>query len=146
MGRRATDFALLLIRIILAVVFFAHGAQKVFGWFGGPGLRGFVSGMSHNGMPAVISYLVAFGELLGSLGLFFGLLTRIAAAGLALEMLGAVFLIHRPMGFFMNWYGTKKGEGFEYSLTLAIVLLALVIAGAGDYAFDSSNGRKRWRR
>lgn len=146
MGRRATDFALLLIRIGVAVVFFAHGAQKVLGWFGGPGLPGFVSAMSRNGMPAAISYLVAFGELFGSLGLFFGVLTRVAAAGLALEMLGAVFLIHRSMGFFMNWYGTQKGEGFEYSLTLACVLLSLVIAGAGDYSLDSSRGRKKWRR
>lgn len=146
MGRRATDFALLLVRVIVAVVFFAHGAQKVFGWFGGPGLAGFVSGMARTGLPPVLSYAVAFGELLGALGIFFGLLTRLAAAGLALEMLGAVLVVHRRFGFFMNWSGTKKGEGFEYALTLAVVLLSLVVAGAGDYSLDSSRGRRKWRR
>jgi putative oxidoreductase len=146
MGRRATDFALLLVRSVLAVVFFAHGAQKVFGWFGGPGLAGFVSAMARGGMPPAVSYLVAFGELLGSLGLFFGLLTRIAALGLAIEMLGAVFVVHRRFGFFMNWSGTGKGEGFEYALVLAVVLLSLVVAGGGDYSLDSSRGRRKWRR
>jgi putative oxidoreductase len=146
MGRRASDFALLLVRLILAVVFFAHGAQKVLGWFGGPGLHGFVIGLSRGGMPPATGYVVALGELLGSVALLFGFLTRLAAAGLALEMLGAVLLIHRSFGFFMNWSGTKKGEGFEYPLTLAVVLLALVIAGSGDYSLDSSRGRRRWRR
>jgi putative oxidoreductase len=146
MGRRASDFALLLVRLVLAVVFFAHGAQKVFGWFEGPGLSGFVTSLSRGGMPPPIAYLVAFGELLGAAALLSGFLTRLAAAGLAIEMLGGVLLIHRRFGFFMNWTGTKKGEGFEYSLTLAVVLLALVVAGAGDYSLDSSRGRRRWRR
>jgi putative oxidoreductase len=146
MRRRETDFALLVIRIIVAIVFFAHGTQKVFGWFGGPGLSGWVRSMTSHGMPAVVPYLVAFGELLGAIALLFGFLTRLAAAGLLIEMLGAIFLVHRKMGFFMNWTGKLKGEGFEYSLTLAVVLLSLLIAGAGDYSLDASVFRSRWRR
>lgn len=146
MRRRETDFALLLIRLGVALVFFAHGAQKVFGRFGGPGLSGFVGYMKSQGMPVAIPYLVAFGELLGAIALVFGFLTRLAAAGLLLEMLGAILVIHRKFGFFMNWSGNLKGEGFEYSLTLAIVLLSLLVAGAGDYSLDASVFRTRWRR
>lgn len=146
MNRRSTDLALLLVRLILAVVFFAHGAQKVFGWFGGHGLRATVEYMTSQGMPAAIPYLVSFGELAAALGFVVGLLTRIAAAGMLIEMLGAVFLIHWKNGFFMNWEGKLKGEGFEYPLTLAIVLLALAIAGAGAYSIDFSFRRGRLRR
>lgn len=146
MRRRETDFALLLIRLGLAIVFFAHGAQKIFGWFGGPGLSGWVHYMKSQGMPVAIPYLVAFGELLGAVALVFGFLTRVAAAGLLIEMLGGILVVHRKFGFFMNWNGTLKGEGFEYTLTLAIVLLSLLVAGAGDYSLDASVFRTRWRR
>lgn len=136
--KKSTDLALFLIRLILGVVFLVHGSQKLFGWFGGPGLRGFVGYLTSSGMPAVIPYLVAFGETLGALALLFGLLTRIAAAGICLEMLGATFLVHWKAGFFMNWGNEAgRGEGFEYSLTLAVVALAVVVAGAGALSIDA---------
>jgi putative oxidoreductase len=136
--RKSTDLALLLIRLVLGLVFFVHGAQKVFGWFGGPGLRGFAGYLTSQGMPAVIPYLVSFGELAASLGFVAGLLTRIAAAAISLEMFGAVFLVHWKSGFLMNWNAEAgRGEGFEYSLTLAVVCLAIAIAGAGGYSVDA---------
>jgi putative oxidoreductase len=128
MHNRNTDTALLLLRLVVGVVFFAHGAQKVLGLFGGHGLQGTVAAMTKMGFPVIVPYLVSFGELLAGLGLIFGILSRIAAAGMFLEMLGAVLLVHWKNGFF----GDKMG--FEYPLTLCIVCLAILIAGPGRFA------------
>jgi len=142
MDSRKTDTALLLIRLILGLVFLAHGAQKVFGLFGGHGLQATVQFMTKSGMPVIVPYLVSFGELAAGIGFIFGFLTRIAAAGMFLEMLGGVFLIHWKNGFFMNWEGNQKGEGFEYTLTLCVICLALLISGAGAYSIDASMRRR----
>ncbi len=143
-NKKSVDFALLMLRLILAVVFVAHGSQKLLGWFGGPGMKGFVGYMTSQGMPAVVPYLVIVGEFFGGLGLAVGLLTHLAAAGIFIEMLGAVFLVHSKTGFFMNWASTGgRGEGFEYSLTLAVVALAILFAGAGAYSLDAKLWKER---
>jgi putative oxidoreductase len=131
MYSRKVNLALLFTRIAVGIVFFAHGGQKVFGWFGGRGLAATVDGMTKAGMPAVIPYLVAFGELAAGLGLIVGLLTRIAAGGMFIEMLGAVLLVHLKAGFF------AENKGFEYPLTLCLVCLALILTGAGAYSLDA---------
>jgi putative oxidoreductase len=131
MYSRRIDLALLFTRIAVGIVFFAHGAQKVFGWFGGKGLAATVDGMTKAGMPAVVPYLVAFGELAAGLGLIVGLLTRIAAGGMFIEMLGAVLLVHLKGGFF------AENKGFEYPLTLCLVCLVLMLTGAGAYSLDA---------
>ena len=131
MRSRKVDLALLVARISVGIVFFAHGAQKVFGWFGGKGLAATVDGMTKMGMPTVIPYLVAFGELAAGLGLIVGLLTRIAAGGMFIEMLGAVLIVHWRSGFF------AENRGFEYPLTLCLVCLALMLTGAGAYSLDA---------
>jgi putative oxidoreductase len=131
MYSRRVNFALLVARIAVGIVFFAHGGQKVFGWFGGKGLAATVDGMTKAGMPAVVPYLVAFGELAAGLGLIVGLLTRIAAGGMFIEMLGAVLLVHLKGGFFAD------NKGFEYPLTLCLVCLALMLTGAGAYSLDA---------
>ena len=128
MNSRNTDTALLLIRLVVGVVFFAHGAQKVLGLFGGYGLQATVGMMTKNGMPAVVGYLVSFGELLAGLGLIFGVLARIAAAGMFIEMLGAVLVVHFKNGFFAD------KMGFEYPLTLCIVCLGILLAGPGRFS------------
>src|SRR5437588_8154807 len=105
------DTATAVLRLALGVIFFAHGAQKMFGWFGGFGLAGtmgFFTGMLH--VPAPFAYLAIAAEFFGSLGLIFGLLTRLASFGIACNMLVAVAMVHRHVGFFMNWTGTQKGE------------------------------------
>ena len=135
MNPRKMDLALLLIRVVVGVVFFAHGSQKVFGWFGGYGLRGTVEGMTKMGLPIAVPYLVAFGEFTAGLGLIFGFLSRIAAAGMFIEMLGAVLLVHWKAGFFADH------KGFEYPLTLCIVSLGIAITGAGAYSIDASMRR-----
>jgi putative oxidoreductase len=131
MDSRKTDVALFLLRAVVGVVFFAHGAQKVLGWFGGYGLPATVDAMGKNGFSPVIAYLVSFGELTAGLGLIVGLLTRIAAAGMFVEMLGAVLIVHAKNGFFSDKHG------FEFPLTLCIASLAILILGPGAYAFDA---------
>src|SRR5712664_3150698 len=97
--RSAVDWALLVARVIVGVVFMAHGAQKLFGAFGGPGLSAIVQ------MMGPLGYLVSIGEFFGGLGLIFGFLSRFSAASIILIMLGAIITVHAQFGFFVNWAG-----------------------------------------
>jgi putative oxidoreductase len=126
--RSAVDVALLVARVIVGAVFMAHGAQKLFGAFGGPGLSAFV------GMMGPLGYLVSVGEFFGGLGLVVGFLSRFSAASIIVIMLGAIGMVHGKVGFFMNWMGNQGGEGFEYHLLAIAILLVILIAGPGRYA------------
>ena len=128
----AIDVALLLARVIVGVIFMAHGAQKLFGAFGGPGLSAVV------GMMGPLGYLVSIGEFFGGLGLVVGFLSRFSAASIIVIMLGAIGMVHGKVGFFMNWMGNQAGEGFEYHLLAIAVLLVILIAGPGRYAIGRS--------
>jgi putative oxidoreductase len=127
-NRSAVDWALLLARIIVGVVFMAHGSQKLFGAFGGPGLAGVVQ------MMGPLGYLVTIGEFFGGLGIIVGFLSRFSAAAMILIMLGAIAMVHGKVGFFMNWMGQQGGEGFEYHLLAIAVLATILIAGPGRLA------------
>jgi len=123
-------------RLVLGLVFFAHGAQKMLGWFGGAGFSGTMSGFTQMGMPAALAFLVIFIEFFGGLSMLFGLLSRLAGLGITTLMIGAILMVHYRFGFFMNWMGQKKAEGFEYHL-LAIALAVLVLVrGAGAFSID----------
>lgn len=127
----------LILRVALGVVMFPHGAQKLLGWYGGHGLAGtlgFFTEQMH--IPWIIVLLIIIGESFGSVGLIVGLLTRFAAASLAVIMLGAITMVHWPHGFFMNWFGQQAGEGFEYHLLVLGICLALVVSGAGRWSAD----------
>ena len=130
------DWTLTAIRVILGVVFFAHGAQKMLGWFGGFGFHATMGSFAHLGMPAPVAFLVICTEFFGGLGLIVGLLTRIAALGIGGEMIGAIFIVHLPNGFFMNWMGHQKGEGFEYHLLAIAIAATLLLRGAGAFSLD----------
>jgi putative oxidoreductase len=123
-------------RLALGVVMLPHGAQKALGLFGGPGLQGTVGFMGSMGIPALFAILAIAAEFLGAIGLITGLLGRVAALGIAVVMLVAVGMSHLQTGFFMNWTGQQKGEGFEYHL-LAIGLAAVVmVRGSGAWSVD----------
>ena len=131
------DFALTILRLILGGVFFAHGAQKALGWFGGygfTGTMGFFTQQMH--IPAVFAFLAICAEFLGGIGLAVGFLGRVAAFGILCDMLVAVWLVHFKLGFFINWSGTKTGEGYEYHLLAIAVALALMIKGSGALSID----------
>src|SRR2546427_1337160 len=130
----ATDnnTATTILRLVLGVIFCAHGAQKMLGWFGGygfTGTMGFFTGAMH--IPTVFAFLAIAAEFLGGLGLIFGLLTRVAAFGIFCNMVVAVALVHGQFGFFMNWTGAQKGEGFEYHILFLGASALLMVRGAG---------------
>ncbi len=133
------DGSLTFLRLALGIVFFAHGAQKALGWFGGPGfsatLKGF-AGYLH--IPAPLAVLAVAAEFLGGLGLIFGLFGRIAAAGVAVNMAVAVALVHYHFGLFMNWTGGQKGEGFEFHLLALAAAAVIARRGSGAWSLDRS--------
>jgi putative oxidoreductase len=138
------DIAPLVMRVMLGSVFFPHGAQKVLGWFGGYGLTGTLNFFTETmGVPLIVALLVIAAEFLGALGLIVGFLTRLAALGVASVMAGAIFLVHLPNGFFMNWSGQQAGEGFEYHLLAIALALALMITGGGKASLDGYLSRNK---
>ena len=131
------DFTVTILRLVLGVVFFAHGAQKALGWFGGYGFAGTMGFFTQKlNIPAPFAALAIAAEFLGSLGLLVGLLGRIAAFGIACNMIVAVTLIHIHIGFFANWTGTQKGEGIEFHILAIAIALAIMIKGAGALSID----------
>lgn len=132
----ADDLGPVLARVALGVVMFPHGAQKMLGWFGGFGFSHTMAFFTHSGIPAVFAFLAIAAEFFGSIGLVAGLLARVAAFGIAVNMVVAIVTVHASHGFFMNWFGQQKGEGFEYHL-LALGLAAVVmLKGAGSWSVD----------
>ena len=124
-------------RVILGCVFLPHGAQKLFGWFGGFGFTNTMTYFTQTiGLPWIIALLIVLGESLGSLGLILGFFTRLSALGLICIMVGAIITVHIPNGFFMNWFGKQAGEGFEYHLLVIGMSIPLLISGGGKYSVD----------
>jgi len=140
---------LLVLRIALAVVFFAHGGNKLFGLFGGPGIGpgGLTSssaffeslGLHPAFLFAVIEACLEVG---GSILLALGFLTRWAAAALAISMAVAMWKVHLQWGFFLNWTGAPdRGHGLEFAFILCFALIALALTGGGDLSIDGRNQR-----
>ena len=124
-------------RVILGCVMLPHGAQKLFGWFGGFGFTNTMTYFTQTaGLPWIIAFLIIMGESLGSLGLIVGFFTRLSALGLICIMVGAITTVHIPNGFFMNWFGKQAGEGFEYHLLVIGMSIPLLINGGGKYSVD----------
>jgi len=131
------DFTLTILRLVLGIVFFAHGAQKMLGWFGGYGFHGTMGFFTAKmGIPAPFAFLAICAEFFGGLGLIVGLLSRIAAFGITVNMLVAIATVHAANGFFMNWFGNQKGEGFEYHLLAIAMAVTIIIKGAGAFSVD----------
>ena len=127
--RPGVAWALLAARVVLGVIFMAHGSQKLFGAFGGLGRAGVVK------MMGPIGYLVTVDEFFGGLGLLVGVLSRFSALWLIVDMIGAIVLVHAKNGFFL---GPKPG--FEYALALIGLLAVILLAGPGRFSLG------RWLR
>lgn len=131
------DWVITIVRIVLGVVFFAHGAQLALGWFGGLGLRSTVRVFrEHLRIPTPLAVLAIAAEFLGGLGLIVGLLSRVAALGIAMVMLVALLAVHLKFGFFMNWFGEQKSHGIEYHVLVLALALTIIIRGAGSFSLD----------
>lgn len=131
------SIAPLIIRLMLAVVIWPHGAQKLLGWFGGGGLdETFKRFRSAWNIPPWLALVAVASEFLGGIGLIVGLLTRIAALGIGITMTVAMLKAQVQYGFFMNWFGKKQSEGIEYSLLVIAMAASLVISGAGILSLD----------
>lgn len=127
------SIGLLMIRLVIGVSFMAHGAQKLFGWFGGYGLKGTGGWMESLGLkPGVIMALMAgLAELIGGLLFALGLLTPLAGIIIAATMVMAIVKVHAPNGY----WATQNG--YEYNLTLIAVVIGLALIGPGKYALDA---------
>lgn len=127
----------LVVRLALGVIFFAHGAQKVFGWFGGYGLTATIAGFKQMNVPPAATVVAAFIECFGGLALIVGFLARPSALGLVVVMLVAVAKVHGRNGFFLNMMMTPgKGHGYEFNLALIAMALSILIGGAGMLSID----------
>jgi putative oxidoreductase len=146
-NRNALDAAVLLLRLGLAAVMFPHGAQKVLGWFGGHGLSAAMQGLTeHLHVPVPLAVLVILAEFFGPLLLVVGLLTRVAALAIGVDMFVAMLKVHLANGFFLNWTGQQKGEGIEYFVYAVVVAAAITIVGAGRFSTDAVIAQRAGRR
>lgn len=137
----SNDPVLTVARLILGVVFFAHGAQKMLGWFGGYGYHATMGFFEHSGIPAGFAFLAIAAEFFGGLGLLLGLLSRVAAFGITCNMLVAIATVHARNGLFMNWAGNQKGEGIEYHLLALAITFLIMARGGGALSLDRLLGR-----
>lgn len=123
----------LALRLSAGIIFAAHGAQKLFGWFGGYGLEGTGQWMASIGLePGYwMALLAGSAEFFGGLALILGVLTRPAALALAGTMVVAIVSVHLPNGLFMS------NNGYEFGLSLLAISVSLVFSGAGRFAVDN---------
>lgn len=130
-------FGIAILRIVAGITFAAHGAQKLFGWFGGHGLAGVAQWMESIGLAPgyLMALLAGSAEFFGGVALIAGLLVRPAAAVLAVTMLVAIFTVHLANGFFMS------NNGYEFALALLAISVALVFEGAGKLSLDRNIAR-----
>lgn len=125
------------LRVILGAIMIPHGAQKLFGWFGGYGLDATIGFFQQTwNIPAALTVLVASAEFFGGVGLVVGAFGRLAAAGIGATMVGAVMLQHWQNGFFMNWTGSQGGEGWEYHALALGLVLGVLMLGSGRWSVD----------
>jgi putative oxidoreductase len=145
-AKNDASMALLFIRLALGIVVFAHGAQKVLGWFGGAGFGKTIEIFTMQlAYPLWIVLLLMFIEFCGSIGLIVGLMTRLSALGIAASMVVCAYQNHLQNGFFMNWFGHQAGEGIEYHILVLGMCFALMAQGGGSMTIDRALAHTRRR-
>ncbi len=128
----------LITRLTLGLVLLPHGAQKMLGLFGGYGFSSTLETLTKQmQLPWVIAFLVIIIEFFGAISLIFGFLNRIWSLAIIFLFLGIIFTAQIEHGFFMNWFGIQKGEGYEYSLLIIGLAMSILINGAGKFSIDS---------
>ena len=131
-------------RTALGIVLFAHGAQKLLGWYGGYGFDGTMAYFTQTvGLPWLVGFLVIVIEFFGALSIIAGFATRLWSLAIFFLTIGIVQTTHLQFGFFMNWFGNQKGEGIEYFLLMLGLAASLVFSGAGKFSIDSLIASKK---
>lgn len=133
----------LITRLTVGIILFPHGAQKMLGIFGGYGFSGTMSYFTdvlH--LPWIVGFLVIFIEFIGAIALILGIASRIWSASIIVLMIGIILTSHLDNGFFMNWFGNQKGEGFEYHLLVIGLCVSLLVSGSGLLSIDRLIERK----
>jgi len=137
------DWTGFVIRLTLGLILFPHGAQKMFGWFDGPGFSKEVEHLTeYMHLPWIISVMVILTEFWGSVSLIMGLASRLWSVAVGVLLINIIFIAHLENGFFMNWFGTQKGEGYEYHLLVIGLCIALGLNGSGKYSADQLISKK----
>ena len=132
------DWTGVITRLTIGLVLFPHGAQKMLGMFGGYGFSGTMNSFTGQlGLPWIIAFLVIIIEFGGAISLIIGFASRLWSIAMIILFLGMIFTAHLESGFFMNWYGTQKGEGYEYHLLVIGLSIATLINGSGKYSVDN---------
>lgn len=127
----------LVIRLTLALVILPHGCQLLFGWFGGFGFSTTMKFFTETErLPWLIGFMVIMLQSVGALFILMGFGSRILAFGTMIMFIGMIFTSHLKFGFFMNWFGTQKGEGYEYHLLVIGLCVALLFSGSGRFSVD----------
>ena len=138
------DYTLTVMRLVLGFLFFVHGSQLMLGWFGGYGLSGSMQFFTQKlGIPAPFAFLGIATQFFGGILLLLGLASRFGALTIIGNMVVAIAKVHWQFGLFMNWYGTQKGEGYEYHLLAIALGLAIVVRGSGSLSLDRLLTRTR---
>ncbi|OEK04614.1 DoxX family protein [Roseivirga misakiensis] len=133
-----SNWGALTARLTLGIVLFPHGAQKMLGWFGGYGFTGTIDAFTNQmQLPWIVAFAVILIEFFGSISLILGLASRLWSLAISGLFTGIIFTNHLEHGFFMNWYGNKTGEGYEYALLIVGIAVAVLINGSGKYALDT---------
>jgi len=137
-----TSWALLFVRLALAIVVLPHGMQKALGMYGGYGFEATVGFFSSMGIPAVLGVMVILAEFVAPILLIVGAGSRFMAFSIFLTLGGAMFLGgHVQHGFFMNWFGNQAGEGMEYFILIIGMSLGLMFGGGGKFSLDTLLGK-----
>jgi len=133
------DWTAFVLRLTAGTIMLPHGLQKTFGLFGGYGFKNSMDYFTLTmKLPWVISFLVIFIEVVGSIGLITGVLSRLWAMSLIIVMVGAIVTTNAKNGLFMNWYGNQNGEGYEYHLLFIGICVAIIFCGSGKFSVDSA--------
>ncbi|HEY7567237.1 MAG TPA: DoxX family protein [Gemmatimonadaceae bacterium] len=123
-------------RLALGIVMLPHGAQDLFGWFGGSGIDGALGLYTSLGVPPFLGWMAIVVQFFGGVALIVGVLGRVAAFAIALVLLAAVVTLHWSVGFFMNWNGALEGEGFEFHILAVTLAVIVIIRGSGALSVD----------
>ena len=123
---------LLILRVVIGLIVFAHGAQKLFGWWGGPGMNGWAAAMTRMRIrpPVLWAWISTLSEVGGGIGLALGFLTPLPSLAIAGSMLVAIAIVHWPNGFWVN------KRGYEFNLSILAAVAAVALAGPGAYSLD----------